>query len=777
MSLDLTQNIILYLSLLSTLLVVIMLFRFRNLSSTNRKTHRILRRLKYEINKIQVIDSHIAESITDIDTINSWLEDDKRKNEEKLKNKELKKNKRLEKIKNLRSKLPKNLDLFAGEQIIDKIGIASFLIGLAFFVNVSMELEWINSFGRLFFGILLTIIFLISGYFIRNKYVHFSNILIGGGIGALIFTLFAAFYQYQLIPLAIWFILTVLIISSSIIISISVKRHEIAIITFVAAYIAPFTVNFIGTDYFILFSYITLLNIGVLIYDFFQKSIVINLISFGFTFIIYGIWLISLIYFKNEEIPYLGAFIFLTLFYIMFLAIMIINNVREGHEFKNIEFSILMSAKAIYLSVGIIIINAAGVELKGLFMGLIAIINYSFFLYLFKRKNIDRRILNVFLSLSIIFAIMVVPVEFYGKSVTLIIALQSFALMFIAVRSKLEPMKLSSFFLTIGMIGSLIFDLYLQYFSNSGSIDYAKPFLNQSFLTSIVAIISLVLMIALLLKDKEEFYFKKFVKIKYYIAFLAVVAATTFYFSFFFEIKYWALQKFNSPDTIDTITSVYNYFFLALATIPIWFVKQKQIALVTIIVSILASTAFVFHYAYIFTELRNSFLLSSKVTQAQFAIHYYAVFLIVVIQISSLRAITYAFPNGKTGYFVTSLIVFFILYTFSTENSQIFTVHLYEPHILIQNIVSRLHKFSYSITWSIVSFILVLLGFLFKSKAIRTNAILVFFLTTVKIMTFDLLADSKQDIMISFAILGIVLLLSSFVFQINKNRKLKKTES
>jgi uncharacterized membrane protein len=109
-----------------------------------------------------------------------------------------------------------------------------------------MELDWINNYGRLFFGVLLTLVLLLCGYLIRNKYFQFSNILMGGGIAAFIFSIFASYYHYHLIPLWIWYIAIIITIASSVIISVTVKRQEIVLITFISAYIAPFTVPFLN---------------------------------------------------------------------------------------------------------------------------------------------------------------------------------------------------------------------------------------------------------------------------------------------------------------------------------------------------------------------------------------------------------------------------------------------------------------------------------------------------------------------------------------------------
>lgn len=779
MNLDLTQNINLYLAIITTIITIVLLFRTANISRTNKTMTKTLRRLRYEITKMQEIDGKLFKAITkqELET-QSWIEEDEHRKTEKLRRKAERKTKIKNKLQELRSKLPADLEKFAGEQILDKFGIAAFLVGLALFINLSMELDWINNFGRLFFGIFLTIILLVTGYLIRKKFVHFSNILIGGGIASFIFAVFSAYYQYHIIPLPIWVILTIFIIAATILISISVKRHEIAIITFIAAYIAPFTVNFVTSDYIVLFSYLTLLNLGILLYDYFQKSIVINLVSFGFTFMTYGIWLVSKIYFKHEEIPYLGAFLFLTLYYIMFLLIVIINNIREGLEFHKLDFSIMMSAKGIYLSVGLIIINQSGLNYEGLFAGLIAVINYSFYLALYRRKDFDKRILNQFLGLSIMFFALIIPIEFYGKTITMVWALQASVLMFIAAKSKMESMRMSSFIITIAMIVSLVIDMYNQYLSTTGTLEYIRPFINKSFLTALLAISSLIAIIFLLPKNNDEFFIKRIIKVKYYKAFLGLFLVLTSYFSFFLEIKTAAVQNFTSIDAVDTATSIYNLSFMALAAIPIFLKKDKRLEYAAIGMAILGSIFYIFAYSGTYVELRNEFLLSTKVTATQFNMHYIAVLMILFAVFSAIKHIKVAFEKtSKASYALMILLSFFAIYAISSEVTNFYTVRLYEPHLLIQDIVKRLHHFSYSIAWAIASLFFITIGFLYKIQEMRIIAMFLYGLTLAKIVLFDFWTATNQDLMISFAVMGVVMLISSFYFQLLKRKNTEITNT
>ncbi len=774
MSLDLSQNINLYLAILTTIISIILLLRVNRMGRNNRYMSKTLRRLKYEINKMQVTDSKLLKSLTDEEVeVHSWFEEDEYKIRKKQEKKAFRKEKRQKIIQDLRSKLPDDLEYFAGEQILDKFGIGAFLIGLALFINISMKLDWINDFGRLFFGIILTIIFLVTGYLLRKKFVHFSNILMGGGIASFIFAIFSAYYQYHLFPLVIWILITGFVIGATIMISVSVKRHEIAIITFIAAYLAPFTVSFIKSDYIVLFSYLTLLNIAILIYDYYQKSIVINLLSFGFTFITYGIWLVSKIYFFHEEIPYLGSFLFLTLFYIMFIMMIIINNLREGKEFHKLDFSIMMSAKAIFLSVGLIIIKQTGVAYQGLFVGLIGIINYIFYLALYNKKNFDRRILNQFLALSIMFFALVIPVEFYGKTITLVWSLQAIVLMFISVKSDIESMRMSSLMITILMVGSLFISMYDDYISTTGTLEYIQPFLNIGFFTGVFAIVSMIAIIFLLPNDGDTFFIKKILKVKHYKAFLGLSLVIISYFTFFLEIKTAAIQHFDSMDTVDTVVSIYNLSFIALASIPIFIKKLKPLEYITIGVAIAASFIYIFAYSHIYINLRNEFLLSTKVTKGQFNIHYWAALMIIFAVFSAIKHLKVAFENQSIkSYFVTVLLVFLAIYIISAEVTTFYVVKLYEPHLLIQDIVKRMHHFAYSIAWALTSLFFIILGVKYKISEIKIVAMFLYGITLAKIILFDFWTATNQDLMISFVVMGIVMLISSFLFQYAKRRQI-----
>ncbi len=768
MKLDLTQNILLLLAVFTSIISITLLFHIIRQNKVVRKMSKTLTRLKYEVTKIQEGNNSIVKTISNEDTRKSWVEEDELRKKEQRKKKALKKEKKRQKYLNFRSKFPDDIEYYLSEKVWDKIGIAAFLVGLALFINVSMDMEWINKFGRLFFGIILTLVFLIVGYLMRKKYFHFSNILLGGGIASLIFTMFAAYYQYHIIHLALWIVITIFVLTSTILISISVKRHEIVLITFIAAYIAPFTVKFSANEYFVLFSYLTILNIGIIIYDYYQKSILVNFISFGFTFIIYTTWLVTKIYLYNEVIPYWGAFLFLTLFYILFFFMVLVNNIREGREFHKMDFSIFMTAKGVYFGAGAFLIKTSGVDYLGLFAGLIGIINYSFFLALYKRKNFDRRILNIFLAMSIMFFSLIIPIEFYGKTVTMIWSFQTVLLMFLIIRTKHQGMRTSVLMLSVGMVISLCYDLYNQYISTTGSLEYVRPIFNQNFLTSLFVISSLVSIIIMLTKvDTESGYFiKNFLKTNLYRIILIVILVFTVYFSFLLELRYTVMQKYDNLDVVNTFTSVYNLGFLSLTALVALFVRKKPMGIVAACLAVVTTIIYIAFYSKLYISIRSEFLLGAKISSWQFNVHYIGALLIFLAIISALSSIKIIFPKKTLfSYVVTYVLVFCLIFMVSSETTQFFTTQMYKPHILIQNIVRDLYRFEYSVAWGLTAFIIITLGIFLKEKQLRVVGVTLYFVTLFKVIFYDFWTDTNQELIISFTFLGIILLLISFLFQ------------
>ncbi len=759
-----TAAITLYISIFTVIFVIILLF---TIFKTNKQIASLFHQLdvlREDLEQIKSANKEVIRTVISPDAVSRVFH--QKYTHSKKDNRKVR---RRERWYDAEQKIKQGLETtehVVGLKLLDKLGVVFILAGLVFLVGLGIEYDWINTIGRVFFGIVLSGILLAFGYLFKDKYPRMSSVLFGGGFASLIFTVFAAFYQYELISVGLAYLLVALVVIVAVVVAIITGVNEVAILTFAAGFLAPFTVNLVGKDYWILFSYVILLNIGVIIFDYFRKSLFINIISYSFTFLIYAIWLIKQFLKPHVEIPFTGAIMFLSVFYILIFFIVITNNIRSGTKFLPLEFSMLVTATAMYYTAGYIIIKKVGVDYQGIFTLWIAVVNYAFFLWLYPKKNYDRRILNLFLGLTMMFLALVVPVEFMGKSPTLVWALQAIVLMFVGIKAQLNGMKLGSLELTVLMLGSLAFDLYDQYISTIGELEAVTPLLNRAFLSSMLAVFSLFFNGFLLRYDKTDYFGFKFLKKKIYQTFLFASGLVAFYIAVRLELKYAAIQVYDSDAVVKTYLSLLNYGLLTLLALPALFTRKRVFAYGALLAFVIAFAIYVFDYAYTWADLRNEFLLTPYVGLKEFRLHYFGVLMLLTISVAAVKSIAVLFETPGfwayvSTFFVSALIVIFV----SNEIDNIVVVKQYQPHLLIQALLQKIYRLHYSLVWGVLALSFVLTGILLDSHLWRVSGVILYLLTIVKVIFYDFPKLGNEDLIILFVSLGTVLLAGALLYQ------------
>ena len=96
-------------------------------------------------------------------------------------------------------------DYRSGEWWLGKIGVGLLLFGVAFLYLLSVERGWITPTVRVAFGLALGTTLVVLGLRVFADRRSFSQVLLGGGVGAFYATGFAAFWLYALVPHALAF--------------------------------------------------------------------------------------------------------------------------------------------------------------------------------------------------------------------------------------------------------------------------------------------------------------------------------------------------------------------------------------------------------------------------------------------------------------------------------------------------------------------------------------------------------------------------------------------
>src|SRR5690606_27397021 len=205
------------------------------------------------------------------------------------------------------------------------------------------------------------------------NYAAFSSVMVAGAISIFYFTIAIALHEYQLFNQTIAFIIMVVITAFSVLISVAYNRQELAVLSLIGGFAVPFMVSTGSGNYIVLFTYIAILNIGILVISYFKKWNVVTILSFIFTTLLFFSWAVNELI--SDTLPHFVAFVFATLFYFIFSITVILNNLRNKGTFSLIEYCILIANTFFFFGMVLTIIHDWDLEIKGLFTLSLAVYN------------------------------------------------------------------------------------------------------------------------------------------------------------------------------------------------------------------------------------------------------------------------------------------------------------------------------------------------------------------------------------------------------------------
>ena len=266
-----------------------------------------------------------------------------------------------------------DLEKFIGENLINKIGILILVLGISFFVKYAIDKDWINETARVGIGILAGSLVMGVAHKLKKNYQAFSSVMVAGAISIFYFTIAIAFHDYHLFSQTVAFAIMVVITAFSTFVSVAYNRQELAVLSLIGGFAVPFMVSTGEGNYVVLFTYIAILNIGILGIAYFKKWNIVTILSFVFTNLLLFSWYNKELY--ADKLPHQGALAFATLFYFIFSIVAVLNNVRRKGEFSTIDYFIVVANTFLYFGIGMGILHNWGINYKGLFTLSLAVYN------------------------------------------------------------------------------------------------------------------------------------------------------------------------------------------------------------------------------------------------------------------------------------------------------------------------------------------------------------------------------------------------------------------
>lgn len=676
-----------------------------------------------------------------------------------------------------------NLEKFIGENLISKIGILITIIGVVIGAKYSIEHNLISPLTRIILGYLVGVGLLGFGIKLKEKYENYSAVLVSGAIAIMYFITFAAYDFYALIPQLMAFALMVLFTIFTVIAALNYDKQVIALIGLVGAYAVPFFLSNGSGDMLTFFTYITIINIGILIIAFRKYWKLIYYAAFGITWLIYLFWYVMS---YNDE-QYFGvaigfATVFFILFYATFLSYKLIK--KESFEVKNA--TVLLLNSLIFFGIGYTILdyNSFFEAYLGFFALANGIVHFAVSAIIYKQNLYDKKLLFFVLALVLVFITIAIPIQLDGNWVTVLWAVEA-ALLFWIGRSKqvpfyekmAVPLMVLAFFSIVQDWGV---DYHRYYYENTES--KIIPIFNTHFLTSVLFVLSFgfIHYFNRNLKFTSPFLDKNIWGMVYNYV-VPSVFLVSIYTMFFVEISNYFYQLFEGslieiPVSDEDYKDRYfnhdwqsfrtvwliNYtmiFMTILSFINIKKIKNKPASLLNLLINALVVFVFLIIGVYELSRLQSSYF--STATPDYYdenwfyiGIKYLSFLFLGGLLFACYRYIKEKLVNEKIQIVFDILLHVSILWVITSE----FIAWMKVAEL------SKTGEFGISIIWGVYALIIIGLGIWKKKKHLRIGAIVLFALTLYKVFAYDISHFNTISKTIVLVALGILLLIISFLY-------------
>lgn len=659
------------------------------------------------------------------------------------------------------SRRKENMEEFIGGNLANKIGIAVLVLGIAFFVKYAIDKDWINELGRVSIGLFCGALLIAIAHRTRKKYRAFSSVLVGGGLSVLYFSIAFAFHQYHLINQQAAFGIMVLTTAFAVVLSLYYNRQELAIIALLGGFATPFLASTGNDNYIALFTYLAILCAGMTALSWFRKWPAINVISMIGSAVIFGGWLVDRAWWDNQRaFPFRDGLFFATLFFVLFMGMHILNNIRVKRKFAALDYLLVIATQLFYFLAGMTCLSYIEFPWKeGIFALSAGLFNAILGLGFFRSKSVDRNFSWLLIGTSITQFTLFALMQLNGHEMTLFWALEALLLLWIGIRTKFKLLQNASLNVHLLASISIIFLWASEYVLNAGQMPVV---LNKVFVSSVVVAASLFARSYLLRKNKiGELAFLNSSKEFSYTAY-SVAGTVILFLAGLFEI----MHQFSQAIPEAPVYMLYVQLYLVLAAFIILLLSRRlKIYPILLIFINIGTIAMLLLCSKMNADLHR--FLSEDGRSFHFLAHWASLPFIFYHAYRLIQFFRSPEPVEWKSfqYLFTWIMALGLLIFLSIELYQLnLALHLAnrEDTPRWENLF---YKAQLSILWGLYGFALIWLGLKYKYQPLRIISLLLLAITLLKLFLYDIRNIPPGGKIASFILLGVLLLLISFMYQ------------
>jgi uncharacterized membrane protein len=381
----------------------------------------------------------------------------------------------------------RDIESVIGGSVFAWVGIIAGVVAVGFFLKEAFEREWIGPGARCTLGALGGLALLGTGERLRARGLRsYAFVLSGGGLLILYLSIYASYNFYQLLDQPVAFLLMAIVTAGAVLLSVRLNARAVAILGLVGGFLTPILISTGRDNQVALFTYVALLDAGVLAVAYFKRWRSLDFLSFAATVLMTLGWAAKF-YERGKFWTTLG---FLTLFFVLYSLLAVFHNVLPRRRSRWFDLALLAWNASLYFGFTYLLLVDVGMNSGA--PASLALLLCAYFTALFYAARLrlpeDRLLAYGYVGAAVTFFTAAVAIQLELQWVTVVWAVEALALTWVGLRSGESAARRSALVVfTAGVMHWLALDM--QEFAYAGG--EFVPLLNPRALSCASLVVSL----------------------------------------------------------------------------------------------------------------------------------------------------------------------------------------------------------------------------------------------------------------------------------------------
>lgn len=651
---------------------------------------------------------------------------------------------------------------FVGGKLLNRIGALALVIGIGFFLKYAFDNEWITESMRVVIGCVAGIGLLALGVRTHKKeFAIFAQGLFGAGISTLYLSVYASFNFYLLVPQPVAFGLMSLVTVLGFTVAIRYDSLAIALLAWAGGFLTPFLLSTGTANETGLFTYIALLEAGLLALVARRPSwSLLGPLTLAGTYIVYVLWWVDL---YTEE-DFALTVCFLTLFW----GLLFLSELHQSLRRRSTELPLRQVMSffniGVYYGALYFLVDPVHHDWMGAASLALALV-YLVQVMVLRRSDGGSAIVaqNIFITLMLV--VFATAIQCTGYTTVQLWAIEAVLFIWCARRWRLQYVV----FFAVGLLACAALKLAFTI----GAFNYVPltefmPVLNIR-AASFISLFASFVLCALLLRGIPEKVTSAIATILYPAAAVLLLALVTV------ETNDAFMQRLAGASSTG---EEYIYFAKFMAIASVWIVTSLPIAYLGLkhrLQPVLIPGLFIAVLAFWLVLVKgiayaplDSYSPFFNVRASSFAVVIGGMALLA-IWLRTNEPLLDWLPDAAAGVAIAA--VFLLLGMLTAETRDIFEQQLYRAGQLSPDAseefsrLENLKQLSLSGLWMVYGGVLMGIGIWRRSRGVRMLSIALLGIAILKIFAYDLSFLDALYRIFSFIGLGLILLAASYFYQ------------